>query len=92
LRTGKEPSEVLSLRGHADSVTGLGVSPDGNHVISYAMDQTLRLWDVRPFASNAQSRCQRIFEGSTSGPEKGLLRCGFSHDNEKVVCGSADRF
>lgn len=60
----------------------------------------MRMWDIRPFAASAaqgqqqqQSRCERVFEGSTSGPEKGLLRCGWvGHEGkERVVCGSADR-
>jgi Prp8 binding protein len=90
LRAGKEPVEVLALKGHADSVIGLNVSPDNNYLLSNSMDQTLRIWDIRPFASN-QSRCERVFEGSTSGSEKGLLRCSWSADKERVTCGSADR-
>lgn len=38
------------MAGHADTITGLRVSPEGNHLLSNSMDNTLRVWDVRPFA------------------------------------------
>lgn len=41
----------LVLEGHTDTITGLSLSPDGNHLLSNAMDSQLRCWDVRPFAS-----------------------------------------
>jgi hypothetical protein len=40
---------LLRLEGHRDAVTGLSLSPDGNTLLSFAMDNTLRAWDVRPF-------------------------------------------
>jgi len=41
----------LVLEGHTDTITGLSLSPDGNHLLSNAMDSQLRCWDVRPFAA-----------------------------------------
>lgn len=49
------------MRGHNDTVTGLSLSPDGSYVLSNAMDNTVRIWDVRPFAP--QERCVKIFQG-----------------------------
>lgn len=40
----------LTLQGHADTITGLRVSPEGNHLLSNSMDNTLRIWDMRPYA------------------------------------------
>ena len=45
----------LILEGHTDTVTGLALSPDGNHLLSNAMDSQLRCWDVRPFVAGAGS-------------------------------------
>ena len=41
---------VLSMAGHSDTVTGLQLSPSGTHLLSNSMDNTLRTWDVRPYA------------------------------------------
>ena len=37
------------MSGHSDTVTGLSLSPDGNLLLSNAMDNTLRVWDTRAF-------------------------------------------
>lgn len=41
---------VLRLTGHLDTVTGMRVSPDGAYLLTNAMDCTLRIWDLRPYA------------------------------------------
>ena len=41
----------LLLEGHTDTITGLALSPDGNSLLSNAMDAQLRVWDVRPFSA-----------------------------------------
>ena len=57
----------LTLRGHSDTVTGMRLSPDGNHLLTNSMDNTLRVWDVRPFA--LANRCTKVFTGERgSGP------------------------
>jgi Prp8 binding protein len=40
----------LKLPGHSNTITGLKVSPDGHHLLTNSMDNTLRIWDMRPFA------------------------------------------
>ncbi len=59
LRKDDEPS--LQLKGHSDTVTGLRLSPDGSHLLSNSMDNTLREWDVRPYAP--PNRCTKVFTG-----------------------------
>jgi Prp8 binding protein len=59
LRQNDEPS--LVMRGHSDTVTGLRTSPDGSHLLSNSMDNTLRVWDMRPYAP--QNRCVKVFTG-----------------------------
>ena len=42
LATGEE---LLTLKGHMDTVWGVAVTPDGNHAISASFDKTLKVWD-----------------------------------------------
>lgn len=65
------------------------------------MDSTLRCWDVRPFVGNSaavldgqgqSTRCERVIYGNHHGAEKLLLRCAWSPDQERICCGSADRY
>jgi WD40 repeat protein len=37
---------VKTLNGHAESVTGVTFSPDGQHLASASQDQTAKVWDV----------------------------------------------
>ena len=84
-------SEVLY--GHMDTVTGLSVSPDGNYLLSNAMDCTCRKWDIRPFTMALQNgRCEKIYEGAVNGAEKNLIRCSWSVDMEYITCGSANKY
>jgi Prp8 binding protein len=81
----------LVLAGHQDTITGLSISPDGNHLLSNSMDCFLRVWDVRPFAVNTATRCERVMPGVHHGAEKLLLKCAWSPDQEFITAGSADR-
>lgn len=84
--------EVLyEMKGHTDSITGLALSPDGNHILTNSMDNTLRTWDVRPFVTGS-SRAVSVFEGHQHDFQKQLLRCSWAPDGARITCGSADRF
>jgi Prp8 binding protein len=80
---------MYSMVGHYDSVTGLALSPDGSHVLSNSMDNTLCIWDIRPFAP--AERCVKTLHGHQHNFEKNLLRCAWSPDGTKVTAGSGDR-
>lgn len=81
-----------SLMGHTDTITGLALSNRGEYLLSNAMDNTVRLWDIRPFVAQGNSnRMVRFFTGSSHNFEKNLLRCGWSGDDSLVTAGSADR-
>ena len=88
---------LLTLEAHTEAVTGLSLSPDGTHLLSFACDSTLRAWDVQPFASAAASgsgpgaRCTRVFHGAAQNFEQNLLRCAWSAEGDVVAAGSADR-
>jgi len=53
----------LTLQGHTDTITGLSLSPDGNHLLSNAMDSQLRVWDVRPFSAGGASSTESRVRG-----------------------------
>lgn len=78
----RKSSVALTLKGHSDTVTGLRVSPDGSHLLSNSMDNTLRVWDMRPYAP--ANRCTKVFTGHQHSFEKNLLRCDWSPDGSKV--------
>ncbi|KAI9000016.1 WD40-repeat-containing domain protein [Gaertneriomyces semiglobifer] len=81
---------IYRLAGHLDTVTGLRTSPDGSHLLSTAMDNTCRVWDIKPF-SPSPTRLMKILEGAPHGFEKNLLRPCWSPDGDFVACGSGDR-
>lgn len=81
---------ALTLPGHTEAVTGMRLSPDGNFLLTNSMDNTLRVWDIRPYADE-DNRCTKVFAGHAHSFEKNLLRCDWSPDGSKVTGGSADR-
>ncbi|KJH44192.1 lipoyltransferase and lipoate-protein ligase [Dictyocaulus viviparus] len=78
------------MHGHKDIITGLSLSPNGNHVLSNSMDCSAKMWDIRPFAPS--ERCIKSFYGHQHNFEKNLLKCGWSGDGRRVTAGSSDRF
>jgi Prp8 binding protein len=81
---------VYTLEGHADSITGLRISPDGTNLLSNSFDNSLRIWDVKPFAPDGD-RFIRSLSGAPQGFEKNLIRPCYSPDGDFIACGSADR-
>lgn len=73
-----------------DTITGIALSADGSYILSNSMDNSLRIWDVRPYAP--PERCVKIFSGHQHNFEKNLLRCAWSPDGSKITAGSSDRF
>lgn len=60
----------------------MALSYDGSYLLSNSMDNTLRIWDVRPFAPS--ERCVKLLSGHQHNFEKNLLRCAWSPDGSKV--------
>jgi len=81
---------AFSLIGHSDTLTSLRLSPDGSYLLSNAMDSSLRIWDVRPYAP--VDRCIKMFTGAVHNFEKNLIRSNWSPDGRRITSGSADRF
>lgn len=86
---------VYSLLGHTNSVTSLSLSRTGTHLLSCGLDDTVRVWDVRPYAApkvdaKGNARLHRTLLGMASGFENLLLKVAWSPDGECVACGGAD--
>lgn len=79
--------------GHMDTITGISLSKDGKQLVSNSMDNTVKVWDVRPFVLNNDDalRCQYTLVGAQHNFERNLLRASFNHDGTQVTAGSADR-
>jgi WD40 repeat protein len=71
--------EIKSLVGHEDAITQVAFRPDGKQIVSSALDQTLRVWDIET--------------GTVAGifhEEAGALAATFSPDGMRIASGSAD--
>jgi Prp8 binding protein len=78
------------MKGHNDTVTSMSLSNCGSFILTNSMDNSLRVWDIRPFVT--KDRMTKMFIGHKHNFEKNLLKCAWSPDDQKVTCGSADRF
>lgn len=82
------------MKGHKETITGLSLSPDGNYLLSNSMDNTVRIWDVKPFVENESDngREKLAMYGVVHNYESNLLKCNWSPDGKRVTAGSADKF
>jgi WD repeat-containing protein 23 len=48
-----DPKPVGVLAGHLDGITFIDSRGDGRHLITNSKDQTIKLWDIRKFSSEA---------------------------------------
>ncbi|KAJ1644785.1 hypothetical protein LPJ64_003556 [Coemansia asiatica] len=89
IRNLSEPA--LVLKGHSDSVTGISLSPKtGNYLVSASLDNTVRLWDLRPYC-RIPNRCERVFVGAPHSYERNLIKPSIDREETLVASGSADR-
>lgn len=84
----RKKSVVYSMLGHTDTIMSLKVSPDTQSLVSYAMDSTVRTWDIRPFAPT--ERHIRTLDGAAMGLEKNLMGASWDSDGKKIAAGSGD--
>lgn len=52
------------------------------HALLCTQDNTLRMWDMRPFAP--ANRCTKVFTGHQHNFEQNLLKCDWSPDGSRV--------
>jgi Prp8 binding protein len=83
--------------GHTDTISGLSVSPSGSHLLSSSFDNTVRIWDIRPFAPVANPgqttspRLHRTLLGAPAGFDSQLRKPAWEPSGERVAVGGADR-
>ena len=53
------------------------------------MDQTVRCWDVRPYAVG--NKCIKIYQGIAHGLERNLLRASWSPTGKFLASGSSEK-
>jgi Prp8 binding protein len=95
----RSKSVLYTLFGHNDTVTSLSLSPSGTHILSASADDTIRVWDVRPFAPsssssgdpNADPRLYKTFPGAAAGFEGWLRKAAWDRDGSRIAVGGADR-
>lgn len=80
----------FSLIGHEDTITGIAISDDGKKLLSNAIDNTVRSWDLKPFVTE-KDRCLKIFGGVKHNFERNLLRCCWGLNGNYVSAGSSDK-
>jgi WD40 repeat protein/tRNA A-37 threonylcarbamoyl transferase component Bud32 len=72
---------LLTITGHADVITDLAFSPDGQCLATSSGDQTVKVWDTQ---SGREIRTLRGHEGS-------VWSVAYSPDGRRIASASADR-
>ncbi|KAJ7510906.1 chromatin associated protein [Mycena galericulata] len=91
---------VEVLRGHQNSVHSVVFTRDGGGVVSGALDNTIRCWDLRGGLGAEKGRKERDRERERerdisctvfAGHKDYVLSVGISRDSQWIVSGSKDR-
>ena len=86
---GADAVASMELAGHSDTILSLALSNAGTHLLSFSLDNSLRSWDVRPFAVGG--RAVHVYSGATNSFELNRIGCAWSPEDDRVASGSADK-
>lgn len=81
--------DFQGANGHSDIVTSL--SYNNNRLASHSHDNTVRVWDTKPFMADEKSRELLCLTDAPNGIEQATLKARWSSDGEHIIAGSADR-
>ena len=77
------PSRLWLRRTLRCPLVGLALSPDGNHLLSNSMDNSVMMWDVRPFAN--ENRLEKTFHGIKVTVRAVVALLPMSHGGARIV-------
>ena len=77
---GTRGRRTLTLRGHSDTVNGIGFSPDGTSLVTASDDETARIWNLRSGSTAAVLR----------GHDGVVHSASFARGGTSVVTAGAD--
>ena len=72
--------ELLTLKGHRGTVTGIAFSPDSKRVATASVDKTVKVWDALTG--------KELF--TLTGHLHSVRTITFSQDNKRIAAGSID--
>ena len=79
------PEVVAALKGHADTVEAVAISPDGTLVATASFDRTIKLFDL------ASAKEIRTY-GGEQGHKGQVLAVAFNAKGDQIATGGADNF
>jgi Prp8 binding protein len=84
---------VEEKRHHKELISGLHPHPDGKHVLSYALDGKLIMWDMQPFSATDRAILQfqhsPPLTNTSWSSDQSLLRCTMNSQGTRISCGSS---
>jgi WD40 repeat protein len=85
--TGKQ---LVTMRGHTDTIHGIAFSPDGSRLATSSADLTVRVWDVGTGKELFKMTEMGHGDGVIGATFSGIMAVVFSPDGEQLASAGAD--